>query len=74
MHPARRTNLAGDDYARTVPSWPDPRNLYVELSFHIDDAGTLLDQVKGSAGAVIDGTDAILIELLNPEPDAGSGA
>lgn len=53
-------------------SWPDPRTLYVEVSFQVDDDGTLKDPVKNSAGAVIDCTDAVLVELLRPADVAGS--
>lgn len=50
-------------------AWPDPRTLFVEVSFHIDTSGTIGDQVLGSAGAVIDCTDAVLVELLD-SPEA----
>lgn len=56
--------------ASYASSWPDPRSLYVEVSFHVDDNGTLGQAVENSNGAVIDCTDAVLVELLLPGPDS----
>jgi hypothetical protein len=47
-------------------SWPDPRSLFVEQSFHIDQDGVIGDLVEGTAGAVINCEDALLVELLQP--------
>lgn len=47
-------------------SWPAPRSLYLELSFHVDKNGVIGTQVVGTAGAVIDCEDAVLVELLQP--------
>lgn len=47
-------------------SWPDPPTLFVELSYHVDTTGTIGDVVDGSAGSVIDCTEAVLVELLQP--------
>lgn len=55
--------------ASYASSWPDPQSLYLEVSFHVDQYGTLGKAVENSNGAVIDCTDAVLVELLLPGPD-----
>lgn len=55
-------------------AWPDPRTLYVEVSFQVDANGTIGLPVVGSAGAVIDCTDAVLIELLESADSGGNAA
>jgi len=47
-------------------SFPDPRSLFVEIGYSVDVDGTIGDPIEGSAGAVIECTDAVLIELLGP--------
>jgi hypothetical protein len=47
-------------------SYPDPPNLFVEACFDIDDDGVILEQIINTRGAVIDCSDAVLVELLAP--------
>lgn len=51
-------------------SYPDPPNLFVEASFDINDLGEIQDQIINTRGAVIDCTNAVLIELLAPAADS----
>jgi hypothetical protein len=51
-------------------SYPDPPNLFVEASFDIDDRGVIENQIVNTKGAVIDCTDAVLVELLAPLDEA----
>lgn len=53
-------------------SWPDPRSLFVEISFKIDADGEIGAPVQNSTGAVIDCSEAVLVELLLPQPDSSS--
>lgn len=68
-------------------SHPDPRNLYLETAYSVDSTGKIGDPITGSAGVVIDCTNALLIELIKVEDvdeyeqsqqddqgDAGEGA
>lgn len=53
-------------------SWPDPRNLYVEINYEMNEMGEFGEPVEGSAGAVIDCSEAVLVELIvppEPQPD-----
>jgi hypothetical protein len=47
-------------------SFPDPRSLFVEFEYSIDQNGAIGDPIEGSVGSVIECTDAVLIELLSP--------
>lgn len=54
-------------------SFPDPKSLYLELSYGIDEHGTITGVTEGSRGAVIDCTDAVLIEIVDtPSSDGGA--
>jgi hypothetical protein len=46
-------------------SWPDPQTLFVEVSVAVDENGTLGLPVDGSAGAMIDCTEAVLVETIS---------
>ena len=59
-----------DSYAS---SWPDPHSLFVQVSMQISSDGTIGAPVGGSSGAVIDCTDAVLVELLAPPEADPSG-
>ena len=52
-------------------SFPDPRSLFVEVGHLVDVDGVIGDPIEGSAGAVIECADAVLIELLGPLDAAG---
>ena len=54
-------------------SWPDARSLFVEVSMQIDTDGKIGEPVDGSTGAVIDCTEAVLIELLASPAEGQSG-
>lgn len=57
-------------------SFPDPRSMFLEASFSVDDAGQIGGPVSGTVGAVIDCSDAVLVELLSSgeEEPADDGA
>lgn len=45
-------------------SHPDPRNLYLEMAYEVDNKGEIGKPITGTAGVVIDCTDAVVVELL----------
>jgi hypothetical protein len=45
-------------------SHPDPRNLYLEMAYEVDTKGEIGKPITGTAGVVIDCTDAVVVELL----------
>lgn len=51
-------------------SFPDPRSLFIELGYHVDAAGKIGEPIENTAGTVIDCTEAVLVELLQPPPEA----
>lgn len=51
-------------------SYPDPRSLYLELSYRVKPDGTIEEPIEGSRGAAIDCTEAVLLEIIaTPNPD-----
>lgn len=55
-------------------SFPDPRSLFVEVGYLVDVDGVIGGPIEGSAGAVIECADAVLIELLGPlDATGGTG-
>jgi hypothetical protein len=51
-------------------SFPDRRELFVEIEHHVDTGGVIGAEIEGSAGAVIDCEGAWLIEVVRPLSDA----
>lgn len=45
-------------------SHPDPRNLYLEMAYEVDTKGEIGKPITGTAGVVVDCTDAVVVELL----------
>lgn len=45
-------------------SFPDPPSLFLEISYAVDDEGRILEPIEGNAGAVINCSEAVLVELL----------
>lgn len=45
-------------------SHPDPRNLFLELGYHVESDGTIGEVITGSAGLVVDCSNALVVELL----------
>jgi hypothetical protein len=45
-------------------SHPDPRNLFLELAYAVDDTGKIGDPITSSGGVVVDCTNALVVELL----------
>lgn len=55
-------------------SFPDPQNLFLEYSYAVDEMGKIGEVVPSSAGAVLDCTDAVLVEFVRPADLAGPTA
>ncbi|MGB8385573.1 MAG: DUF6338 family protein [Dermatophilaceae bacterium] len=51
-------------------SFPDSRSLFLEASFKVGDDGLICDPVTGTVGAVIDCSEATLVEFLLPAPES----
>ncbi len=50
-------------------SWPDPRTVYVEIAYEIDENGRIGTAIDGSVGAFIDCSAADYFELVAAEQD-----
>jgi hypothetical protein len=54
-------------------SFPDAPSLFLEASFKVGDDGEICDAVTGTVGAVIDCSDAALVEFLLPAQESSEG-
>ena len=55
-------------------SHPDPRNLFLELAYEVDNNGEIGEPITSTAGVVVDCTNALVVELLSVEDAAESSA
>lgn len=60
--------------ASYASSFPDAQSLFLESSFAVDSDGHIGDLIEGTAGAIVNCGDAILIELLRPADEPTTDA
>jgi hypothetical protein len=55
-------------------SYPEPREIFIEQAWVLDDQGTFESSVQGTAGLWIRCDDALIVQFLLPQQDATESA
>jgi len=49
-------------------SYPEPRDVFIDEAWRLDEDGTFIDQISGPAGVWVPCTDARLVQIIPPPP------